>query len=58
MKRSADGKKRGFFARIANAFAHNWGLKLLSLALALIIYHSLKSDKPQTANDQRRIFQY
>jgi hypothetical protein len=58
MKRFAEERKRGLFARLANAFAHNWGLKLLSLALALIIYHSLKSDKPQTANDQRRIFQY
>ena len=43
---------------ILDLFRRNWGLKLLSLALALIIYHSLKSDKPQTANDQRRIFQY
>ena len=58
MTANGEKKKRGFFARIGSAFAHNWGLKLLSLALALVIYHSLKSDKPQNANDQRRIFQY
>jgi len=37
-----DGGKGGFLRRVAGLFTRNWGLKLLSLALAIIIYHVLK----------------
>ncbi len=37
-----DGGKGGFVRRVAGTFTRNWGLKLLALALAIIIYHALK----------------
>ena len=41
---TGDAKLRGeaFFKKVAGLFTRNWGLKLLALALALIIYHALK----------------
>lgn len=32
----------------------NWGLKLLALMLALIVYHSLKTSSPKTDNEYER----
>ena len=29
----------------------NWGLKLLALILAIVIYHSLKNESAQNANN-------
>ena len=34
----------------------NWGLKLLALILAIIIYHSLKDESAQTSNGNDRPF--
>lgn len=37
----------------------DWGLRLLALVLAIIIYHSLKDDSPQTGKvNDRHIFEY
>ena len=37
----------------------NWGLKLLALILAIVIYHSLKNESSQTnAGKDRSIFQH
>ena len=33
---------RGFFTRFLELFTRNWGLKVLALILALVIYHALK----------------
>lgn len=38
----SDDGNSGFFSRFAGLFTHNWGLKLLALALAMLIYHTLK----------------
>lgn len=36
----------------------NWGLKLLALALAIVIYHALKDSPSRTdTNHDRNIFQ-
>jgi YbbR domain-containing protein len=36
----------------------NWGLKLLALVLAIVIYHAMKSDSGKnTNNNDRRLFQ-
>ena len=40
-----DGKKRGFFSSAARFFCHNWGVKLVSLALAILIYYALSPDR-------------
>ena len=37
----------------------NWGLKLLALILAIVIYHSLKNESSQTkAGNDRSFFQH
>ena len=37
----------------------NWGLKLLALILAIVIYHSLKTDSAQNSNgNDRSLFQH
>ena len=55
---NAEHQKAGFFSRAASLLTHNWGLKLLALILAIIVYHSLKPDIgfTQETND-RHIFQ-
>ena len=55
----AEKEKTGFFKRLFAAFVSNWGLKLLALALAIIVYHSLKKENTfsQDTHD-RHIFQY
>lgn len=59
----AETEKTGFFKRLFAAVFSNWGLKLLALALAIVIYHSLKkesdssNDSSQDTHD-RHIFQY
>jgi hypothetical protein len=43
------------------AFTKNWGLKLLALLLALVIYHTLKpasGHAPENSHDDKRIFDY
>lgn len=34
----------------------NWGLKLLALILAIVIYHALKSESSQKHNSHDRSF--
>ena len=34
----------------------NWGLKLLALILAIVIYHSLKNESAQNTNGNDRSF--
>ena len=34
----------------------DWGLKLLALILAIVIYHSLKNESAQTSNGNDRSF--
>lgn len=56
----AEKEKDGFLRRTATLFTRNWELKLLSLILAVIVYHSLKTKSEPgnpPAND-RQIFQY
>lgn len=36
--------KPGAFRSFARLFTRNWGLKLVSLALAILIYYTLKSN--------------
>jgi len=35
-------KKKNFFVRTISLITDNWGLKLLSLVLAVLIYYSMK----------------
>ena len=48
--------KTGFLRKALLLLTNNWGLKLLSLLLALIIYHSLKPSNgyPHTESDDRQ----
>ena len=36
----------------------NWGLKLLALFIAIILYHSLKTGDYYNTNNDRQLFQY
>lgn len=49
----------GGVTRLWTALTRNWGLKLLALILAIIVYHSLRTrtEFPQGADD-RQIFQH
>lgn len=39
---NASEQNTGVFSRILSLFTKNWGLKLLSLFFAVLIYYSLK----------------
>ena len=56
---NAERQKTGFFSRAASLLTHNWGLKLLALVLAIIVYHTRKtgSSKDIDPND-RHLFQW
>ena len=43
---------------LVGALTRNWGLKLLSLALAVVIYHSMKpaGNSSRTTKDNDRYF--
>jgi len=43
---------------VLGLFTRNWGLKLLALALAIVIYHSLKpAEGTHQKNNDRTLFQ-
>ena len=45
----------GVFRRLAAALTRNWGLKLLSLVIAIVIYYSLKTgDGAAVSNGHER----
>ena len=54
----AEKRRGGLFRQVWSVLTRNWGLKLLALVLAIIVYHSLKPDLgfTQETND-RHIFQ-
>ena len=52
----AEQQRPGVFRRAWATLTHNWGLKLLALVLAIIVYYSLKPDFYQDSND-RQLFQ-
>lgn len=55
----AEKAKNGILKRLAGTLTKNWGLKLLALILALVIYHSLKTNNGQARTDNdRRIFEH
>lgn len=47
-----------FFRSVLKLLTDNWGLKVMSLLLALIIYHSMKSEdsRPRTDNDRKQYY--
>ena len=55
----AEVQKPGIFSRALSVLTYNWGLKLLALVLAIIVYHTLKtgSSKDTDPND-RHLFHW
>jgi len=52
-------QKEGIFSRAASLLTHNWGLKLLALVLAIIVYHTLKTGSSKTIDsNDRHIFHW
>ena len=55
----AEVQKPGIFSRAASVLTYNWGLKLLALLLAIIVYHSLKPEGTKIRNqNDRNLFEY
>ena len=52
----AEPQRTGIFRRTLSKLTRNWGLKLLALVLAVIVYYSLKPDFYPDTND-RQLFQ-
>jgi len=50
---------KNLFSNLVGLFTRNWGLKLLALALAIVIYHALKPAEGtrQKNNNDRTLFQ-
>jgi len=51
---------KSFLANVLGLFTRNWGLKLLALALAIVIYHALKpagAHRQDHKNNDRTLFQ-
>lgn len=49
----------GLLSRFVELFTKNWGLKILALILALVIYHSLKpSEQGSPTKHDRSTLQY
>ena len=48
----------GFFRSALKLLTDNWGLKVMSLLLAIIIYHSMKSEdsRSRTDNDRKQYY--
>ena len=55
----AERHKAGIVSRALSVLTSNWELKLLALGLAVIVYHSLKTEslKDKDPND-RHLFQH
>ena len=55
----AEKEKIGFLRRVSTLITRNWELKILSLILAIVVYHSLKPDsKPgKSSSNDRQILQ-
>ena len=43
----AEVQKPGIFSRALSVLTYNWGLKLLALLLAILVYYSLKTARAQ-----------
>ena len=43
----AEVQKPGIFSRALSVLTYNWGLKLLALLLAILVYYSLKTERAQ-----------
>ena len=51
-----ESERKGPFRFLLRTLTNNWWLKLLALALAVIIYHSLKSEKDNSHPSHDRTF--
>jgi hypothetical protein len=43
----AEVQKPSIFSRALSVLTYNWGLKLLALLLAILVYYSLKTERAQ-----------
>ena len=43
----AEVQKPSIFSRALSVLTYNWGLKLLALLLAILVYYSLKTERTQ-----------
>ena len=50
----AEMQKPGIFSRAVSVLTYNWGLKLLALLLAILVYYSLKIERAQVLGAHAR----
>ena len=43
----AEVQKQGIFSKALSGLTYNWGLKLLALLLAILVYYSIKTERAQ-----------
>ena len=43
----AEVQKQGIFSKAISVLTYNWGLKLLALLLAILVYYSIKTERAQ-----------
>ena len=43
----AEVQKQGIFSKALSVLTYNWGLKLLALLLAILVYYSIKTERAQ-----------
>ena len=50
----AEVQKQGIFSKAMSVLTYNWGLKLLALLLAILVYYSLKIERAQVLGAHAR----
>ena len=43
----AEVQKQGIFSKAISVLTYSWGLKLLALLLAILVYYSIKTERAQ-----------
>ena len=43
----AEVQKQGILSKATSVLTYNWGLKLLALLLAILVYYSIKTERAQ-----------
>ena len=51
----AEVQKPSIFSRALSVLTYNWGLKLLALLLAILVYYSLKTDRTSLKADRTQV---
>ena len=51
----AEVQKQGIFSKALSVLTYNWGLKLLALLLAILVYYSLKTERNSLKTERTQV---